>query len=152
MLCEVSHYYFSCGTPRGACEQSGLSETIEFRRTWSLDVVEERLSGASRRSRSRATRPRAARGSLRARGAAVALHLYCGSRARTSHLHMDMHDGCSMHVLDHANMNWASVDTCADNDATRSCVAQGRAGLACASSGSRRYVFAAAFRAASRGI
>ena len=119
---------------------------------WSLDVVEERLSGASRRSRSRATRPRAARGSLRARGAAVALHLYCGSRARTSHLHMDMHDGCSMHVLDHANMNWASVDTCADNDATRSCVAQGRAGLACASSGSRRYVFAAAFRAASRGI
>ena len=69
-----------------------------------------------------------------------------------THLHMDMHDGCSMHVLDHANMNWASVDTCADNDATRSCVAQGRAGLACASSGSRRYVFAAAFRAASRGI
>ena len=40
------------------------------------------------------------------------LFIYGGS---SSDLHMDMHD---MHVLDLANMNWAAVDTCADNDAT----------------------------------
>ena len=40
------------------------------------------------------------------------LFIYGGS---SSDLHMDLQD---MHVLDLANMNWAAVDTCADNDAT----------------------------------
>ena len=75
--------------------------------------------------------------------ARVTARTWCSSRSasRTSHLRMDMHDGCSMHVLDHANMNWASVDTCADNDATCSCVAQGRADRLRLVSGSGRYVF-----------
>lgn len=148
MLCEVSHYYFSCGTPRGACEQSGLSEFRDYR-------VQEDVELGSCRGALEWSKPQVTlTGDSSPSRARVTARTWCSSRSasRTSHLRMDMHDGCSMHVLDHANMNWASVDTCADNDATRSCVAQGRAGLACASSGSRRYVFAAAFRAASRGI
>jgi hypothetical protein len=62
------------------------------------------------------------------------LFIYGGS---SSDLHMDMHD---MHVLDLANMNWAAVDTCADNDAT--CYVPPKAArIACASSGSEMYVF-----------
>ena len=82
--------------------------------------------------------------------ARVTARTWCSSRSasilrqQSSDLtpaHGDMHDGCSMHVLDHANMNWASVDTCADNDATCSCVAQGRADRLRLVSGSGRYVF-----------
>ena len=62
------------------------------------------------------------------------LFIYGGS---SSDLHMDLHD---MHVLDLANMNWESVDTCADNDAT--CYVPPKAArIACASSGSEMYVF-----------
>ena len=62
------------------------------------------------------------------------LFIYGGS---SSDLHMDLHD---MHVLDLANMNWAAVDTCADNDAT--CYVPPKAArIACASSGSEMYVF-----------
>ena len=61
------------------------------------------------------------------------LYIYGGS----THTPMDLHD---MHVLDLGNMNWASIDTCAANDAT--CYVPPKASrIACSSSGAELYTF-----------